>query len=100
MKIEIDKLLHFVAGIIGYMYFRYIRAYPVIVSHLVVFTLGYLWEVYWKWKINEKIDLWDWGFVCIGSIAVYLISLNSWIYSTIGYLICLFMYLKLKEIWF
>lgn len=102
MKIEIDKIAHFVAGIIGWTYFRYIFAGGLSEgwSHLIVFILGGLWEFYW-WKIKrkDKFDFIDWGFVVLGAVAIHFIALNSWIFSPLGYLACLFIYLMLRKIW-
>lgn len=100
MKIEKDKIDHFFAGIMGWMYFRYIRVYPEELSHLIIFILGGLWELYW-WKIKRKDPFCfvDWFFVCFGAFAIHSIALTSWIHSPIGYLIVLYMLYRLTKLW-
>jgi len=102
MKIELDKIMHFLGGILGWMYFHYIfwGGLGEKQSHMIVFALGGLWEFYW-WKIKKKdrFDFVDWGFVVLGAIAIHCIALNSWVFSPIGYLIGLMMYLCLKKLW-
>ena len=100
MNMKIDKIAHFVAGILGWTYFRYIRVYPEMVAHLIILALGGLWEFYfWKIKRKDEFDFVDWFFVCLGAFAIHSIALNSWVYSPIGYLIALFMFLCLRRLW-
>lgn len=100
MKIEKDKIDHFAAGLMGWMYLRYIRVYPEEISHLIIFALGGLWEFYW-WKIKRKdpFCIADWIFVCLGAASIHLVALNSWIYSPIGYLMILYMIYRLRKLW-
>ena len=100
MKIEKDKIDHFAAGLMGWMYFHYICGINVKYSYMIIFILGGLWELYW-WKIKkkDKFDVVDWFFVCLGAFTIHCIATWTWIWSPIGYLITLFMYLCLRKIW-
>jgi len=98
--IGIDKIAHFGAGIIGWMYFKYILFRPEMVAHLIVLALGGLWEFYfWKIRKTDKFCFIDWFFVCLGALAIHSVALNSWVHSPVGYIIGLLMFLRLRQIW-
>ena len=101
IKIEIDKIMHFLGGVIGWMYFYYIfwGGLSEKHSHLIVFIGGGLWELYFRLKGKDEFDLVDWGFVCLGAFAIHCISLHLSVYSLIGYGICLLVYLQLRKLW-
>lgn len=99
MKIEIDKIMHFLGGVIGWMYFYYICGVNERYSYIIIFILGGLWELYFWLVRKDKFDIIDWFFVCLGAMAIHCIALNSWIFSPIGYGICLLVYLQLRKLW-
>lgn len=99
MKIGLDKIMHFLAGIVGWMYFHYIWNITEKQAYIVVFIFGGLWELYWWFKKKDKFDIVDWVFVCIGAFAIWCISLHLSVLSLIGYLICLLVYLQLRKLW-
>ena len=99
MKIELDKIMHFLGGILGWMYFHYICGAGEKWSHIIVFILGGLWEAYFWYSKKDKFDFIDWFFVCLGAFVIHCIATWTWIYSSIGYGICIFMYYQLKKLW-
>lgn len=101
MRIPLDKIGHFTGGVIGWLYFRYIfwGGLSEEWSHKIVFASGGLWELYWWLKKRDKFDVVDWIFVCFGAAAIHCVALNSWIYSPIGYGMCLYIYWNLRKTW-
>lgn len=99
MRIPLDKILHFTGGVIGWMYFHFIWGITEMKSHMIVFALGGLWELYWKLKKRDKFCFADWIFVCFGAAAIHLVSLNSWIHSPIGYAMGLYIFWHYTKTW-
>ena len=99
IKIEIDKIMHFLGGVIGWMYFYYIWGMNERYSYMIIFILGGLWELYFWLTGKDKFDIIDWFFVCLGAMAIHCISLHLSVYSLIGYGICLLVYLALRKLW-
>jgi len=99
VRIALDKILHFAGGVIGWLYFHFVWNMTEANSHVIILIVGGLWELYWRIKAKEKFDVIDWLFVVLGALAIHGVATCTWLWSPIGYTMCLIIYLNYRKTW-